>query len=84
MGKIVGVDIGGTFTDLVLYESEDGSITVHKTPTTGANPSEGMVQGITELCERAGIATDEIGSIVHGTTIATNAFFNTTGLEQAS
>ena len=79
MGNIVGVDIGGTFTDLVLYESEDGSITVHKTPTTGANPSEGMVQGITELCERAGIATDEIGSIVHGTTIATNAILQYDG-----
>ena len=51
--KIVGVDIGGTFTDLVLYDPETGSITVHQTPTTGANPSIGMVQGIMDLCARA-------------------------------
>ncbi|MEO6826919.1 MAG: hydantoinase/oxoprolinase family protein [Microbacteriaceae bacterium] len=79
MQKIIGVDIGGTFTDLVLYDPADGTITVHKTPTTGANPSTGMVRGILELCQRADAAADEIGAIVHGTTIATNSLLQYDG-----
>jgi len=79
VGKTVGVDIGGTFTDLVLYDPDDGSIMVHKTPTTGANPSEGMIHGVVELCERAGIDLDAIDSLLHGTTIATNAILQYEG-----
>jgi N-methylhydantoinase A len=79
-GKIVGVDIGGTFTDLVLYDPANGAITVHKTPTTVGNPSEGMVRGIIELCQQAGIAASEIETVLHGTTIATNAILQYDGV----
>lgn len=79
LNQIVGVDIGGTFTDLVLYDPEDGAVTVHKTPTTAGNPSEGLVQGVTELCERAGVPPEQIDSLLHGTTIATNAILQHDG-----
>lgn len=71
--KTVGVDIGGTFTDLMLYDSESGAVHVHKVPSTPDAPDEAMVNGMAELWERAGVRPDEIDAVFHGTTIATNA-----------
>ena len=51
----IGVDVGGTFTDLIYIDDEAGQVIVHKTPSTPADPSIGTVQGISELCEMAGI-----------------------------
>ncbi|MDI2030459.1 hydantoinase/oxoprolinase family protein [Saccharopolyspora sp. TS4A08] len=69
--KRIGVDVGGTFTDLVLWD-DDGSVTVHKTPSTNHDPSIGTMDGIGVLAERAGIDPAEIEMFFHGTTVATN------------
>ncbi|WP_335949678.1 hydantoinase/oxoprolinase family protein [Salipiger bermudensis] len=66
----IGVDVGGTNTDLVL-ETEAG-VFYHKVPTTLKNQSIGVVEGVQRICEMAGIATSEVDTIVHGTTTATN------------
>jgi N-methylhydantoinase A/oxoprolinase/acetone carboxylase beta subunit len=71
--QVVGVDIGGTFTDLMLYDAEAGTTHVHKVRSTPDDPGRALVTGIVELCGTAGIETSDVGAIFHGTTIATNA-----------
>ena len=70
--RVVGVDIGGTFTDLMLYETESGSIHVHKVRSTPEDPGRAMVSGLIELCSQVGIAPAAIDAVFHGTTVATN------------
>ena len=69
----VGVDVGGTFTDLVFTDTESGRTTIHKVPTTPENPSLGAIKGLRELCGRDDIDPAAIEHVFHGTTIATNA-----------
>lgn len=76
--KLIGVDIGGTFTDVMYTDTDTDVSYIHKTPTT-ADPSIGMVKGITELCDRYGINREEIDHVFHGTTIATNAILEHKG-----
>src|ERR1041385_6114189 len=68
----VGVDIGGTHTDLVMIDEARGAITVHKIPTTVADPSAGTVAALVELCGMAGVNAAAIDYFMHGTTAATN------------
>jgi N-methylhydantoinase A/oxoprolinase/acetone carboxylase beta subunit len=70
--KRLGVDVGGTFTDLIFVDDETGAILVHKVPTTPADASQGTVQGIREIAEEAQIAPSQLDQVFHGTTIATN------------
>lgn len=69
----IAVDIGGTFTDLQIFDSRSGAITSLKTPTTPEDPSLGLMTGIKEAAVRDGFALGDIGYLLHGTTIATNA-----------
>ncbi|MGH3529899.1 MAG: hydantoinase/oxoprolinase N-terminal domain-containing protein, partial [Pseudonocardiaceae bacterium] len=69
--KRIGVDVGGTFTDLILWD-DGGQVVVHKTPSTPADPSVGTMEGIGVLAERAGIPVSDIEMFFHGTTVATN------------
>jgi N-methylhydantoinase A len=71
--KLVGVDVGGTFTDLVLFDTARNATIVHKVPSTPDDPSRGVVEGILELCRRNGIDKASISHVYHGTTVATNA-----------
>ncbi|HET6868254.1 MAG TPA: hydantoinase/oxoprolinase family protein [Solirubrobacteraceae bacterium] len=71
--KTVGVDIGGTFTDLMLHDSESGAVHVHKVPSTPSAPDRAMVSGLAELCSRAGLAASDLDAVFHATTVATNA-----------
>ena len=71
--KLFGVDVGGTFTDVIFTDTEKRVTAIHKVPTTLEDPSTGVVQGILELCERQNINKAEIDHVFHGTTIATNA-----------
>jgi N-methylhydantoinase A len=71
--KTVGVDIGGTFTDLMLHDSESGAVHVHKVPSTPSAPDRAMVSGLAELCSRAGLSPDDLDAVFHATTVATNA-----------
>ena len=75
----VGVDVGGTNTDLVL-ESAHG-MHVHKVPSTPHDQSEGVLKGLEELCEMAGVPPRDIQLIVHGTTVATNITIEHNGAE---
>jgi N-methylhydantoinase A len=68
----LGVDVGGTFTDLIYVDDGAGQILVHKLPTTQDDPSQGTVQGIRELAALAGTEPSQLEQVFHGTTIATN------------
>lgn len=68
----MGVDVGGTFTDLVLINDEDGSISLNKVPTTPDDPSVGTMAGALEICREAGLTPESVDEFFHGTTIATN------------
>jgi len=79
--RLVGVDVGGTFTDLVLADTETGTVTIHKVLTTPEDPSIGVAEGVAALCDRAGIARESVDHVLHGTTIATNAALEHQGAE---
>jgi N-methylhydantoinase A/oxoprolinase/acetone carboxylase beta subunit len=70
--KRLGVDVGGTFTDLIYVDDEAGTILVHKLATTSEDPSVGTVEGIREVTEQAGESPSALDQVFHGTTIATN------------
>ena len=72
----IGVDIGGTFTDIVLFA--DGRITIHKVPTTPHDHAQGMLAGLADLGAAAAA-----GPVVHGTTVATNALLERKGARTA-
>lgn len=69
----VAVDIGGTFTDLQLLDEASGACWAFKTPTTPADPSKGLLEGLKGAAETFGFSLGDIGLVLHGTTIATNA-----------
>ncbi|QEC46136.1 hypothetical protein FSW04_00185 [Baekduia soli] len=68
----IGVDVGGTFTDIVLWDDELGRPTVHKLPSTPADPSTAALEGIRTVADLAGIDLDGVQRVSHGTTTATN------------
>ncbi|MDT7950253.1 MAG: hydantoinase B/oxoprolinase family protein [Acetobacteraceae bacterium] len=73
-GRIrIGIDIGGTFTDLQVLDEASGALHSLKTPTTPDDPSVGLMTGIDEAAARFGFALADIRLLLHGTTIATNA-----------
>jgi 5-oxoprolinase (ATP-hydrolysing) len=75
----IGVDVGGTHTDLVMIDAT-GAITLAKLPTT-ADPSEGTLAGVRELCAAAGCRLADVGYFGHGTTVATNIVLEHKGAE---
>ena len=79
--KLIGVDVGGTFTDLIITDSETRESAIHKVPTTPDDPSEGAAAGIAQLCERSATAPGAVAHVFHGTTISTNAVLQYDGAE---
>jgi len=73
MSYRLGVDVGGTFTDLALIDESSGRTFRAKTPSTPWDQSEGVMAGILKVCGIAGIAPTDITELMHGTTVATNA-----------
>ncbi len=71
--KLIGVDVGGTFTDVMYGDTESRDLAIHKVPTTPDDPSRGVIQGLCEICERFDVNRGAIDHVLHGTTIATNA-----------
>lgn len=69
----VSADIGGTFTDLQFLNTVSGELHEYKTPSTPADPAEGLFRGITEASEQFGFGIGDVDLVLHGTTIATNA-----------
>lgn len=73
MSYRLGVDVGGTFTDLLLLEEGTGAFWRHKTPSTPADSSVGILNGVEAICAKAGITPADVEVFLHGTTVATNA-----------
>ncbi len=69
----LGVDVGGTFTDLLLHDEKTQRTYQAKTPSTPQDQSIGVAAGVKLICEKAGISPSDISLILHGTTVATNA-----------
>src|SRR5271166_1699718 len=68
----IGIDTGGTFTDVVALDETTGALTVTKTPSTPADPALGFMTGLAKVLALLGAGPGEIATISHGTTIATN------------
>lgn len=69
----LGVDVGGTFTDLLLHDEKGKKTYQAKTPSTPEDQSIGVAAGVKLICEKAGISPSDVDLILHGTTVATNA-----------
>jgi len=76
---IAGVDVGGTFTDIILVDTESGRQIVHKVPSTPESQDRAVIRGLIEICEKEGIERENVVLIVHGTTVATNAMIQRNG-----
>ncbi|WFP16348.1 hydantoinase B/oxoprolinase family protein [Citricoccus muralis] len=79
--KRIGVDVGGTFTDLYYSDDERREAVVEKVPSTPHDPSEAVIDGLKRLSQKAGISLSEVDQIVHGTTVATNTALTHRGAE---
>ncbi|WP_319531979.1 hydantoinase B/oxoprolinase family protein [uncultured Cohaesibacter sp.] len=75
----VGIDIGGTFTDFILFDENETAIRLHKCLTTPDDPSRGALEGLSELMKAAETKASAISEIVHGTTLVTNAVIERKG-----
>ena len=75
----IGVDIGGTFTDLVVFDDASGSLAVGKTLTTTRDPSQAVETLVLETLEREQLAIESVQQLIHGTTLVTNAIIERTG-----
>jgi N-methylhydantoinase A len=73
MSYRLGVDVGGTFTDLLLINESNGETHTAKVPSTPEDSSVGVLNGIARICEESGIDPKQINRVMHGTTVATNA-----------
>ena len=68
----IGIDTGGTFTDVVAFDEGDGTLVTTKTPSTPGNPADGFIAGIEKILGIVGATGDDITAVSHGTTVATN------------
>ncbi len=78
-GLRLGVDVGGTFTDLLLLDERNGRTVTAKVPSTPADSSIGVLNGIEKICKTAGINPTDITEVMHGTTVATNTVLTSSG-----
>src|SRR5213593_2173485 len=79
----VGVDIGGTFTDLILIDDATGDLTVGKVLTTPDDPSRAVAEVLSEALARAKAPPDQVQHVIHGTTLVTNAIIERRGARTA-
>ena len=79
----IGIDTGGTFTDLVAFAPDGGSLAFHKVVSTPDDPARGIIRGLREIVDRIGARAGEIELLVHGTTVATNAVLQRAGARVA-
>src|ERR1700726_4906835 len=75
----IGVHIGGTFTDLVVFDDATGSFAVGKTLTTPRDPSQAVETLVLETLEREKLAVESMQQLIHGTTLVTNAIIERRG-----
>lgn len=79
MSYNLGVDVGGTFTDVIVFDENTHELTIDKVLSTPANPSEGVINGIDEATEKADTSVAELELVFHGTTVVTNMLLEETG-----
>jgi N-methylhydantoinase A len=79
----MGVDVGGTFTDICMFNQNTGEVMVHKLPSTPQDPSEAIRNGISQIMETNQVTPIELVFLVHGTTVATNATLERKGCKTA-
>ena len=72
MSSRLGIDVGGTFTDLLLFDERSGTMRLLKTPSTPADQSIGILNGIQQLIEETGVTPSDVTALLHGTTVSTN------------
>ena len=75
----LGVDVGGTFTDLILYDEEGERIHVHKLASTPEDPAVAILQGVEEICAMASTEPSQLSALLHGTTVGTNTILERRG-----
>lgn len=68
----IGIDTGGTFTDVVAFDEDAGTLTTTKTPSTPANPADGFINGVEKVLGLLGATGADVTAVCHGTTVATN------------
>ncbi|GAB3880406.1 hydantoinase/oxoprolinase family protein [Terrabacter terrigena] len=68
----IGIDTGGTFTDVVALDEDSGELVTTKTPSTPSNPADGFLAGVRKVLDLMGASGDDISAVSHGTTVATN------------
>ena len=79
----VGIDIGGTFTDLIAFDERTGALSIGKVLTTPSEPAAGVQTGLAETLANAGEGPEAVGGIIHGTTLVTNALIERKGATTA-
>ena len=72
---VIGVDVGGTFTDILAFDEKTGKVSVAKTPSTKEDQSKGFLEGILKTTQDLSL----VSTIIHGTTVATNALLERKG-----
>ena len=77
----IGVDSGGTFTDICLFEEETGRLEIWKLSSSPDDPSRAIAQGVVEGLEQVDTSASELGFLGHGTTVATNALIELRGVK---
>jgi N-methylhydantoinase A/oxoprolinase/acetone carboxylase beta subunit len=78
-GFRVGIDIGGTFTDFAMLDTDTGGMSIYKTLTTPAQPAQGALDGLRAFLQRDGVRADQVTHVVHGTTLVANALIEQRG-----
>ncbi|HLS02017.1 MAG TPA: hydantoinase/oxoprolinase N-terminal domain-containing protein, partial [Beutenbergiaceae bacterium] len=68
----IGIDTGGTFTDVVAFDKNTGEMVTTKTPSTPRNPGEGFLNGLTKILDQLQLSGDAVEAVSHGTTVGTN------------
>jgi N-methylhydantoinase A len=79
----IGVDIGGTFTDFVMLDTERGTLRNEKLLTTPDDPSRAVLDGVSRLLAAAGVGADQVAQVIHGTTLVANALIERKGVRTA-
>ena len=79
----IGIDVGGTFTDLALLEEETGKTLHFKVLSTSPNPADGVLRVVDKVIQDTNLSADEVNSVLHGTTITTNALLERRGARLA-
>ena len=79
MALRIGIDVGGTFTDVFLHDSANHRYWLAKTPSTPQNQALGVISGLVGICSAAGVPAAELDAVLHGTTVTTNALLENHG-----